>query len=421
MFSGVSGLRVHQTKMDVIGNNIANVNTVGFKSGRVTFNEVFSQTLQGASGSSAKTGRGGRNPMQIGLGVNVSSIDTLMTEGAAQRTDNPLDLKIEGDEFFIVSDANGSKYTRAGAFKIDHDGNLITSSGMKVMGWKGDATGKVDTNQPITNLTVLDPANSYSKPELTGNVALGGNININHPNADTTGIPFTMTIYDSLGTQYTVNMKAEQQDPDKNKYNITLGDIKDEKGNLFSGTVTLAGVGSPTLEFDTNGAVTPTSLRTGELTITPTTPFSTFAVPLKIDFSNLTQYNEATSIEAMRGPVDPGRRSGEVSGFNIGGDGKIQLRYSNGESKEVGQVAVARFKNAAGLQKVGDNLFDVTPNSGDPFTKVGTFNGGVLEMSNVDLSKEFTELITTQRGFQANSRIITSSDEMLQELVNLKR
>lgn len=430
MYSGVSGLRIHQTKMDVIGNNIANVNTVGFKSSRVTFSEVFSQTIQGASGANENTG--GTNPMQIGLGAGISSIDVDMGEGAAQRTDNPLDLKIEGDGFFVVSDVTGNKFSRAGAFRLDESGNLVTPDGMNVMGWYPDPNTGLIAKNSVNKLQILSPDNLYSEPTTTTEVTMSGNVNKNDAQLlpANGGVPFTTNIYDSLGYPYTVEMTLEET-ATPNQYDVILlaNSVTDENGD----PITNGGIGAGTVSITFDPA-------TGKVTNAPATfaipglgtTFSTFpAAGVNVDFGSITLFAGNTTLEATAGDSDSfgaGNKAGSISGYEIGGDGQILGRYTNGESKLLGQVVIATFQNPAGLQKVGSNLFESTNNSGefdgigeDVTSSGGSFNAGVLEMSNVDLSREFTEMITTQRGFQANSRIITTSDEILQELVNLKR
>ncbi len=425
MYSGVSGLRIHQTKMDVIGNNIANVNTVGFKSSRATFSEIFSQTVQGASG--ANQNKGGTNPIQIGLGATLGSIDVNMTEGASQRTDNPLDLKIEGEGFFVVSDVTGNKFTRAGAFNIDSVGNLVTSGGLNLMGWGVNATTNEIEKNKVDKLQILSADNIFSEPEKTSKAIIAGNINMNDLQLDPTedGVPFTMTIYDSLGYSYTAAMKVQETGTD-NEYNITLADITDQNGVPIGNGTTPDPAG--TIKFDeATGKITgPTTFDITGLD-TDNSEFSDIAV----DFSSLTMFSGNTTIEARAGDTNgqgSGNKAGTISGYEINNVGKIIGQYTNGSTKLLGQIAIADFDNPAGLRKEGNNLFTATSNSGefdgigiDISSNGGAINSGVLEMSNVDLSTEFTEMITTQRGFQANSRIITSSDEMLQELVNLKR
>jgi flagellar hook protein FlgE len=389
MYSGVSGLRIHQTKMDVIGNNIANVNTVGFKSSRTVFSEVFSQTIQGSSGANENSG--GTNPMQIGLGASISSIDVDMTEGAAQRTDNPLDLKIEGDGFFVVSDVTGNKFTRAGAFRIDEAGNLVTPDGKNLMGWTpNEVSGEIEKTK-VKALQVLNASNAYVEPSQTEKMVIQGNINKNDPQlAVLPGSPFSVSFFDSLGYKYTAQFYI-QETATASEFQFTLpaNSITDQDGNTI-----INDAQNVTVPFDTaSGKVTvpPVFELTGLAnSATPALTFSEFSDPIEVDVSGLTLFNGNTTVEGVSGDVT--------------------------------------FQNPAGLQKIGANLFEVTNNSGD-FDGIGeditssggAFNAGVLEMSNVDLSREFTEMITTQRGFQANSRIITSSDEMLQELVNLKR
>ncbi len=494
MFSGVSGLRVHQTKMDVIANNISNVNTTGFKSSRVTFNEVFSQTLAGGSAPNNTTLRGGTNPMQIGLGASVASIDKIMTTGAMQRTDNPYDVMITGGGFFIVGDVSGTYFTRAGALNKDVDGNIVTASGMKVMGWDvepdteniGEYRVVRDKVKPLT----ITGDKQYSVPQATGNIAFSGNLN-----ADTNKVHTgTISFYDSVGNRYTSNYEMRYVEPNKTDPTPagywTFALVKDVKGNDAyldgdpkkginlevgtkwippvldqNGVVTTPGKWeteglTAKVEFTTGGLLKKVSTATGGLFeanvdgtgiginldainkkvaagevpgVVPTSQFGSLtsfaAGPLagiSINFTDVTQFGSEQA-NAKADKYD-GNAPGTLSGFQIGADGKITGRYTNGLTRLLGQIPVAVFKNPAGLEKVGDSLFVATANSGefdgigqDVQADGGKMSAGVLEMSNVDLSQEFTEMITTQRGFQANSRIITTSDEMLSELVNLKR
>lgn len=462
MYSGVSGLRVHQTKMDVIGNNISNVNTIGFKSQRVTFNEVFSQTLQSANAASDETGRGGRNPMQVGLGVNVSSIDTLMTQGSAQRTDNPFDLMVDGNGFIIVGDTNGKYFTRAGALRVDDVGNLVVPNGMRVQGWKAGADGKTINKGEVTDLKVNSPENKTSEPTATTDTQLVGNLNINDAliDSDKDGKPDGSTtqiaMYDSLGNLYRTNVNL-QYDAVAKSWTANLASVSgndviltDTTGNKIAvatsgGDALIIG----TFIFDEKGELKSTAqgkaVPSGNTIVSFKTPVFDLMTAKKVkadgtvspdlaginavigtggqvsvDIKNLTQYSAKQNIDPK---TVNGGAAGSLTGYAIGGDGKITASYDNGTTKLLGQIVVAEFENPAGLQKLGDNLFQTTANSGD-FDNIGNegvFQAGVLEMANVDLSREFTEMIVTQRGFQANSKIISSSDEMLQELVNLKR
>ncbi len=432
MYSGVSGLAMHQSKMDVIGNNIANVNTLGFKASRVTFAEVFSQTMQNATSSNEN--KGGTNPIQVGLGGGMSSIDVNMREGASQRTDNPLDLKIKGSGFFVLKDPTGNKFSRAGAFRIDEAGNLVNPAGLQVMGWPVDKTTNQIQKVKVEPIQILNPKNMYSDPEATKNVTLGGNINKNDTALTGAGVPFTAQFYDSLGYRYTAEFRITKTGPTQYNINLPANSITDSNGNSGVGAGNLTNdLLNVTVNFDpATGKVVPAAApATNTFSMTGlSSDFSTFNA-VEVDFNDITVFSGNSTVEAIAGDYNglgSGSPAGNISGYEVGTDGRIIGKYTNGQTKALGQIVVANFQNPEGLQKVGDNLFVATANSGD-FDGVGedvtssggSFSSGVLEMSNVDLSKEFTEMITTQRGFQANSRIITSSDELLQELVNLKR
>ncbi|ABN51712.1 MAG TPA: flagellar hook protein FlgE [Hungateiclostridium thermocellum] len=436
MFSGVSGLQAHQTKMDVIGNNVANVNTVGFKSSRVTFQEVFSQTLKGASSPDPTTGRGGTNPMQVGLGLGVATIDTLMTRGSVQRTDNPTDLAIEGDGFFIVKGGSSDtfKFTRAGNFGIDRLGNLVTGSGLNVYGWQSytklpDGTYKFDTESQIEPINLYSDDVNKNKRMIAakattyaifeGNLDASYSIYSSAASGTSSNNRFTMpvTVYDSLGNSYKINISFWKTD--------VTGGVTTWTWQVDSGNGVTASGATGTILFDDQGQVIESSAVTPSITIIPDSSVGSQNINVKLDFSRLTMYAADSSAKATN--VD-GYPAGSLVTFSIGSDGMIMGIYSNGQQQPLGLIALASFDNPAGLEKVGENMYIPTSNSGE-FKKgvkagtegVGTLSPGTLEMSNVDLSKEFTEMIITQRGFQANSRIITTSDEMLQELVNLKR
>lgn len=435
MFSGVSGLRAHQTRMDVIGNNVANVNTVGFKSGRVTFQEIFSQTLRGAGAPDSASGRGGTNPMQVGLGLGVGAIDTIMTRGSLQRTDNPTDLSIEGDGFFVVKGGNADtfKFTRAGNFGVDKIGNLVTGSGLNVYGWQKyarqtDGTYVFDTEQPIEAINLYSDVYNKNKKMIaakaTTSAVLSGNLDAAKAVAAVPATPtadeiFTvpMTVYDNLGNDYKVNTQFWKATATAAGSTWTW---RIQPGTGYSGMTAATG----TLTFDATGKLTGGATPT-PVTFVPDAATGTGNFPVQLDFSKITTYSADSSVKPSS--ID-GYSTGNLVTFNIGSDGILTGIYSNGQQQPLGLVALAGFENPAGLQKVGDNMYIPTTNSGD-FKKglkagsegVGTLSPGTLEMSNVDLSQEFTNMIVTQRGFQANSRIITTTDEMLQELVNLKR
>lgn len=430
MFSGVSGLRAHQTRMDVIGNNVANVNTVGFKSGRVTFQEIFNQTLRGAGAPDATTGRGGTNPMQVGLGISVGSIDTIMTRGSVQRTDNPTDLSIEGDGFFIVRGGSSDTYrfTRAGNFGIDKLGNLVAGNGMNVYGWQKytrntDGSYEFDTEQSIEPINLYADDHNNNKriiaAKATTTAVMAGNLDASKEattDANVVHCTVPITIYDALGNEFKLNINFRKNDVN--------GTTTTWAWEIPDGSNYSVANNSGVIKFDAEGKIDPADALPTKIEITPNgTGSDKFEVQL--DLRKVSMYNADSSVKPSN--VD-GYPTGSLVTFNIGSDGILTGIYSNGQQQPLGMVALAGFDNPAGLQKVGDNMFIPTTNSGD-FKKpakagsdgVGTLNPGTLEMSNVDLSKEFTDMIVTQRGFQANSRIITTSDEMLQELVNLKR
>jgi len=500
--SAVAGLKVHQTRMDVIGNNISNVNTIGFKSSKVYFSDILYQTTQKASGASVDAGTAGKNAKQIGLGSSVASITTTMdTTGGSDRTDGALDIMINGDNFFIVNNGSQNYFTKDGSFKIDEAGNLCTSYGCKVMGWQvSDESGEVQKDR-VSALTVMSPENLYSDPESTTDVYISGNIDQNTTQlTESEGYPVSVGFFDKIGNYYSAQLAVKLAETDaeagsmaKNIYTVELTNILDEKGDsiLVNSTVdengttvyslnetisfSLAGV-----EIDTGSfAVDP---ETGELTyaedseVTPQAylafnaatgafvgvgsydngydftdaeqDFSAITLsvgaqteteenvfsPVDIDFSSITKYNNSntTNLESNRGNLKTGRgaghKMGNMTGIAIDDKGLVYGNYDNGETKLLGQIATASFANAAGLEAVGQNMYTTTLNSGE-FNGIGVevnLNGGsmtsgVLEMSNVDLASEFTTMITTQRGFQANSRIITVTDTLLEELINLKR
>lgn len=424
LYSGVSGLKVHQTKMDVIGNNISNVNTVGFRGSRVTFSELFYQTTQSATGPNAQAGTGGQNAKQIGLGAALSSIAVDVTsEGGSQSTNRPFDLKINGDAFFIVN-SNGSTYfTKAGNFAKDEAGNLVTDSGAYVMGYVAETPGAaLQTDQ-------LRPVNVYSEqyintaPSATSKTNFAGNINREDSNF-AAGLPITRNIYiyDNLGYQYGIQVQISKTS--NTEYAV-------EATGVYSGTTLLTDITATmtgTLEFDeATGTLDTTKMN---LAVTGSDSFT--VNPIEVDFSKVTCVGTETNIDSARGAYDTkegaGKKVGVMTSVGINTAGEIVAAYDNGDNEVIGQIAVTTFPNPSGLEKVGENMFRSTLNSGDfngigePITvSGGSMSPGVLEMSNVDLATEFTDMIVTQRGFQANSRVITTSDTMIEELLSLKR
>ena len=564
LYSGVAGLKTHQTRMDVIGNNIANVNTTAYKSSSMTFSELMSQTTQKASGANATTGVGGTNAKQIGLGVKAGAINTaITTQGSAQSTGNPFDIMITGDNFFVVSNGSENFFTRDGSFYVDGAGNLaMTSTGYNVMGWGVDKTTGNIKQDTVTALRIMSTANMTYPPEATTQANISGILDENDKDVTSAnGKTVNLNFFDARGYSYTAKFTFKQSGGDKtNEYSMELNKILDSTGaeidisklkfgnrsqqkmetkvtlntdaykwdgkvlKTKDGTTEVAnladifkadgslitpaddaaaqkqqkaldaiakayGYEGSTDEF-LNLYITSTANKDKQLTIqdllgnmmvgktTDVLPADGSAITMEgryfegttvvfnkdtgklesvggsttnlnvnaafsalggnfsdvtIDLSECTSYGKkgTSTIGATSGGLDglgTGRRLGDMIGVFIQKDGMIYASYDNGMTKLLGQIATAAFANASGLEKEGDNLYSATLNSGE-FDGIGvdiTAGGGYmspgqLEMSNVDLSSEFTEMITTQRGFQANSRIITVSDTLLEELTNLKR
>jgi flagellar hook protein FlgE len=394
LFSGISGLRSHQTMMDVTGNNIANVNTTGFKSSQTQFQDTLSQLLQGTGAPT--DARGGTNPAQIGLGVRLAGITTNFGQGATQVTGRSTDLMISGDGFFVVDSDGEQMFTRAGSLNFDAQGRLVTAEGAFLQGWNA-ARGVIDTNVPLG--TIQLPVGTQMNPQPTRQVGVTGNL----PSDTTSTTPISTTIhaFDAAGNARDVSAA------------FTRSSAAGVSPTVWQGTLSSAGATTAvTLEFDANGA------------LVSTTPAPATIGGVEVDFSGVTGYAGTSTFEASS---QDGYAVGTLKTFTLGPDGILTGVFSNGQKQALGQVALGTFANPAGLEKAGGSLYRTTANSGAAQVGVagdggrGTLAGGTLEMSNVDLAQEFTNLIIAQRGFQANSRVITSSDELLQDLVNLKR
>lgn len=406
MFSGVTGLRNHQLKMDVIGNNIANVNTVGFKKSRVTFQDALNQTLQSAS--SPQGNRGGTNPMQIGLGMNIASIDTLHTSSSTEYTGNLTDLAIEGDGFFILGDGDQRYYTRAGNFGFDEEGNFVsTSTGLKVMGWRFDLNVTQPPNTSPQNIGSIVVKKGMMMPaKATSEVSFAKNLNSDDEDGTVYDIPFK--VYDSKGSAHNLTIRFNKTADNTWDYSIYDQDPASPYG-------------AGTLVFDNQGNIDTNNSEINSATLTLN---GADDIEFTLDFTGVTQYAKETSIDLSS---QNGYAAGTLLGVTVDTNGVITGVFDNGQNREMAQVALANFDNPQGLIKAGQNLFTYSSNSGEPQIGTsgtggrGTISPSSLEMSNVDLSEEFTQMIITQRGFQANARIITASDEMLQELVNIKR
>ncbi len=455
MYSGVSGLKSHQTKMDVIGNNIANVNTIGFKSSSVVFKDALYQTTQNAKAANEETNSGGTAAQQIGLGAGVSSINfDPSATGSMQSTGNQFDLMISGNSFFIVNSGGVNYFTKVGAFSKDGAGNLVTSTGAIVQGWQADPETNTIIRDQVSGLKVGGVEFDTAEAEMTSKMYVGGNIDSRDKALDTEeGVVMSSTIYDNLGYSYTVNLKLSRAtEGNDSQYNVELLSIKDSNNENILANGYQATLSTNLVNFDvasgafvTCGTDLNQVIDNIDLTITPTDPakgdvFRTYDKngvleigAIEIDMSNVKMYasGNSSSLQLYRGDIEnnyQGLPVGKLSSVSIDGEGMIYGVYDNGVSRLFGQVAVAEFANPASLEAMGNSMYATTKNSGDfdGIGKVvseggGSITQGVLEMSNVDLSSEFTEMIVTQRGFQANSRIITVSDTLLEELINLKR
>ncbi|SEL18324.1 flagellar hook protein FlgE [Blastococcus sp. DSM 46786] len=409
MFSAISGLRAHQTKMDVTGNNIANVNTVGFKSSSTVFQDTLSQIVR-AGGAPAED-RGGTNPAQIGLGVKLAAITTNWTNGATQSTGRSTDFMIEGDGFFVTRGAGGEQlFTRAGSFDFDASGRLVTPDGSILQGWVADADGTINPNGPIQDLSV--PYGQIVNPSATTSGSLEGNLNAAAPVGAFVQTPTKM--FDAQGVEQRVTYTFTKTAA--NTWSLTVQNnggaalaLTNADGTAFDGTVSFNTAGNMTapaagIAFDPAAAGWPG--------------------PVAIELGTISQFAGSSEVTA---PEQDGYALGSLQSFQLSNDGTIMGVYSNGLRQPLGQLAMAAFNNPSGLEKAGNSSFRVGDNSGVAMIGTagaggrGVLSSGALEMSNVDLSEEFTSLIVAQRGFQANSRVITASDEILQDLVNLKR
>lgn len=407
MFTAVSSLNLHQSYLDVVANNLANANTTGYKATRMTFTDQYSQLVSPGAGPSDSTG--GINPTQIGLGVKSGYISPLFTQGMLQSTGRTLDLAIQGDGFFVYDQGAARRYSREGSFSLDADGMLVNSStGLRVQGWMVDENGNVDSNLPPTPVQL---ATDRAKARATEQIILGGNLNSN--TALGGKLDTTMGVYDSLGVLHTANVTFTRDAVDSNKWTWTVSKVD---GNAVLNS------GDGVITF-TNGQID-TITENNAVQIDDTAKAGTKAT-MHLDLSTLTQLSMDTSVTVTS---QDGLSAGTVTGLYITpSDGTIFLVYSNGIREQVAQLALARFTNPTGLISSGDTTFQQGLNSGDPELGLantggrGTITSGYLEASNVDMAQEFTNMILAQRGFQASSRVITTSDEIMQELVNLKR
>ena len=409
MFAGVSGIRAHQTMMDVIGNNVANVNTVGFKASRVLFSDALSQLVRGASGGTGEA-TGGVNPQQVGLGTKVAAVEMMFTQGASQLTGNATDVSIQGDGMFAVRGGTETLYTRAGAFSFDRDGALVDGSGAIVQGWLTAPNGTIDRNAPVGDIRVR--IGQAIDPTPTSTLSIRGNLSASTAVGDPP-VTTAMDVVDGQG----------------NNHRLTFSFAK-TAANTWTMTAldpTSTSLGTATLVFDPATGLMTSPAAPPSFTYTPP---GAAAVTFKTDLgtaaadSRLTQFGASSDAQAVS---QDGSGAGVLRSFAIGSDGTLSGVYSNGKSKPIAQLSVANFANPKGLIAAGDGKFRKSNATGEALMGTpgvggrGELNAGTLEMSNVELAQEFTNLILAQRGFQASSRVITASDEMIQDLVNLRR
>jgi flagellar hook protein FlgE len=389
LYSGISGLRSHQTMLDVTGNNIANVNTAAFKASATQFQDTLSQMTQGAASPQADAG--GTNPAQVGLGVQVAGISTNFAQGSAQATGRSTDIMISGDGFFVTQMGGQTLYTRAGSFDFDAQGRLVSPDGAIVQGWTA-VNGVIADGGAVGNIAL--PLQAVSPSVTTTVSSLGGNLPADAAVGDE--LVRDVEVFDADGNSRTLTFTFER---------TALGwDVAADDG--------AGNTGNASLTFS-NGALTSAAT----FGVGPT-------LPLTVDLTKLTGFAGLNTVSVNS---QDGRRAGTLEAFTLSKDGTLIGSFSNGASEAIGRVALATFINPGGLEKAGGSAYRATFNSGQPELgtpgqgSLGSLTSGALEMSNVDLSQEFTNLIVAQRGFQANARIITTSDEVLQELTNLKR
>ena len=453
LFSGVSGLKNHQTRMDVIGNNISNVNTYGFKSSRVTFQDMLSQTIAGAA--KPEENKGGVNPKQIGLGMTIASIDKIFTQGSLQTTGKQTDLAISGDGLYILAHGDKKYYTRAGTFALDKNGNLVNpSNGLKVQGWmaRENQVGEKVVNPSGSLEDIIIPIYDKVEAKETNYVNYKCNLNsklpILPPNATgimraSAGVTTNIDIYDKLGNNQRLTLNFWKTGSNRWTASAALTNVQGDVTLDVPGGANQPNQTNPSsrinLRFAPDGRIiscgddlSPDELNQGNLFANldyriagdPTIRTVRLDLGMSGQLEGITQFSSPSTTKAVE---QDGYSMGYMEDFNIDNSGIITGVFSNGVKQAVGQVSMAVFTNPQGLTASGENLFEVSNNSGIPNIGAAASGGrgkiiaGTLEMSNVDLSDQFTDMIVTQRGFQANSSTITTSDQMLQELINLKR
>lgn len=417
LLAGVASIKAQQTRMNVIGNNLANVNTTAFKSSRVTFQDMIAQTIRGATRPNDTLG--GVNAVQFGLGVLVAGTDVNNEQGSLNATNRPTDLAVQGNGYFLVSNSDRIAYTRDGAFDLDANGDLVhRGTGERMLGWTADsATGTIDSNTVLGPDSTLNvPLGSRTAVQVTTEAMFAGNLD-NREAITAAPLPAVtdpawrnsvVTVYDSLGQRHDVTVHMIKTAENEWTWQTSADAPTTVSGN---GVFTFGSDGTMITGTPANITVTPGAGGASAFTF-------------EGDFSRISQLAAETQVQASR---QNGFPPGSLQGFSISSDGSVTGLFSNGLTRPLGRVAVAIFPNSNGLERMGSNLWRATDNSGSPFVGEassggrGRISSGFLEQSNVDISSEFTDLIVTQRGFQANTRVVTTVDEMLQELLNMKR
>lgn len=459
LYSGVSGMQNHQTRMDVIGNNVSNVNTTGFKYGRVNFQDMISQQLQSAAAPTDEIG--GTNPQEVGLGVQVATIDTIFTQGNLQSTGISTDLAIQGNGFFVMQNGENTYYTRAGGFGIDNEGTFVNpANGMKVQGWTAqEANGEMVINTAGTAGDITIPVGQKDPPKATENVKFACNLNKTTPEITENsteseiinGTWETETkVYDSFGNAHTLNVSFQRVAGTDNQWQATVNVDPDSETSTLTrvGLGTTDGTGNTfNLQFDNYGTLQSVTDSAGNVSnpdgeILMQTSFQvpesntdvdgnparqTMGINLGTIGSMTDTITQSASKSTTKAFYQDGYTLGYLDSFQIDSSGIITGVYSNGTNRSLGQVAMASFTNQNGLEKSGDTMFQESNNSG--MAKIGTsgtegrgtFLAGALEMSNVDLTSQFTDMIVTQKGFQANSKTIQTADTLLDTVLSLKR
>lgn len=459
LYSGVSGMQNHQTRLDVIGNNVANVNTTGFKRGRVNFQDMISQQLSGAARPTTEVG--GVNPKEVGLGVMTASIDTIFTQGNLQSTGVNTDVAIQGNGFFILKNGEESFYTRAGAFGLDSEGTLVNpANGMRVQGWMAEElNGEMVLNTAGSTEDIIIPVGTKDPAKATQNVDFACNLNKNTPEildgaseADIAKGTWSteQKIYDSFGNQHMLSVSFTRVVGNPNQWQATVtvnpdGEVPTE---TRVGLGTTDGTENTFLvNFDNNGTLLSVTDSAGNITnpegevviqasfnvpeANPDDAGNPYRQTLNINLGTIgSQKNTITqsaSQSSTKAFYQDGYTMGYLDNFKIDSTGTITGVYSNGTNRIIGQLALASFTNQGGLEKAGENTYVESNNSGmanigtSGIAGKGSLLAGSLEMSNVDLTEQFTDMIVTQRGFQASSKTIQTAETLLDTVMNLKR